>query len=105
MMSQSTASMDKQTPLSVERQLLLAKRLRGRAGSGSDSRQILTRGPGETAPLSAAQHQLWVADQMKPGNPAYNVPVAYRVLGELDLCALETSLNRIVQRHEILRTS
>jgi amino acid adenylation domain-containing protein len=56
-------------------------------------------------PLSFAQRRLWVLDQMEPNNPLYNVPRALRVRGEVNAQALETALNGIVARHEILRTA
>ena len=48
---------------------------------------------------------MWIIDQMLPGNPAYNIPVAYRVRGELDVRALEESFNQIICRHESWRTT
>jgi hypothetical protein len=42
---------------------------------------------------------------LEPGNPAYNIPGAIRLSGELDVTALERSLNEIVRRHESLRTT
>ncbi len=36
---------------------------------------------------------------------AYNMPVAFRLSGQLDVEALQWSLNEIVRRHEILRTT
>ncbi len=56
-------------------------------------------------PLSFAQQRLWFLDQLDPNSPAYNMPVALRLDGKLDREALERSLNAIVARHEILRTS
>jgi len=56
-------------------------------------------------PLSFAQERLWLLDQMQPGNPAYNIPAAVRLLGLLDRAALERSLKAILQRHEALRTN
>ena len=56
-------------------------------------------------PLSFAQQRLWFIDQLEPGNPAYNVPAAIRLQGRLDERALERSLNEVVRRHEILRTT
>ena len=42
---------------------------------------------------------------MTPGNPAYNIPVAYRLCGALDVRALEGSFNEIIKRHEAWRTT
>ncbi|HEX8129281.1 MAG TPA: amino acid adenylation domain-containing protein, partial [Pyrinomonadaceae bacterium] len=56
-------------------------------------------------PLSFAQQRLWFLDQLVPGNPFYNVPVAVRLNGQLDTDALERSLNVILSRHEVLRTT
>jgi amino acid adenylation domain-containing protein len=56
-------------------------------------------------PLSFAQQRLWFLDRFDPGNPAYNIPAAFRFRGPLDRPALEASLGEIVRRHEVLRTS
>ena len=44
-------------------------------------------------------------DQITPGNPAYNLPVGFRILGRLDATALEYAFNEIIRRHEALRTT
>src|SRR5688572_16317611 len=56
-------------------------------------------------PSSFAQQRLWVLDQMDPGACAFNMSAAVRLTGELDIEALERSLNEIVRRHESLRTA
>ncbi|ASS75351.1 hypothetical protein CIG75_10345 [Tumebacillus algifaecis] len=56
-------------------------------------------------PLSFAQERLWVLDRLMPGNTAYNIPFALSMIGELDDEALEWSINEIIKRHEILRTT
>ena len=56
-------------------------------------------------PLSFAQQRLWFLQQMNPQSPVYNMPVASRLLGKLNVKALEQALNEIVQRHEVLRTT
>lgn len=56
-------------------------------------------------PLSFQQQRLWFLDQMEPGSPVYNVPVALRIQGALNLQVAEQSLNAIIQRHEVLRTN
>ena len=55
-------------------------------------------------PLSYAQQRLWFLDQLEPGGAAYNLSIAFRLTGVLDVTALEKSLDAIVRRHEILRT-
>src|SRR5262249_22979634 len=64
-----------------------------------------TRGPPPTAtlPLSFAQERLWFLDQLEPDNPFYNVPVALRVRGALDVGVLERSLQSVLERHHVLR--
>ncbi|MBV9788698.1 MAG: amino acid adenylation domain-containing protein, partial [Chloroflexi bacterium] len=56
-------------------------------------------------PLSFAQQRLWFLSQMDPSSPAYNIPNAMRIRGPLNIAALEHSLNTIVRRHEVLRTT
>lgn len=56
------------------------------------------------APLSFAQQRLWFLHQLDPDNAAYNVPLYYRLSGQLDVVVLEHSLNEIIRRHEVLRT-
>jgi amino acid adenylation domain-containing protein len=56
------------------------------------------------APLSFAQQRLWFLHQLDPDSAAYNLPVYYRLSGQLNITALERSLNEVVRRHEILRT-
>jgi amino acid adenylation domain-containing protein/non-ribosomal peptide synthase protein (TIGR01720 family) len=59
---------------------------------------------GRRLPLSFAQQRLWFIDQLEPGSPVYNIPGAVWLDGELDLEVLESVINEIVRRHEILRT-
>lgn len=60
----------------------------------------------ERAPtLSFAQERLWFFDQIEPDSGAYNIPRMLRLRGPLDVHALQRSVNEIVLRHEVLRTS
>ena len=97
--------MDKQAPLSEEKRRLLALRLKGSAHAPAESRAIPGRAAGRHPALSAAQHQMWIIEQMNPGNPAYHIPVAYRLIGELEVGALQESFNEIIRRHEVWRTT
>jgi amino acid adenylation domain-containing protein/FkbH-like protein len=56
-------------------------------------------------PLSSVQERLWFLDQVSPGGHAYNVPLALRLKGALDISALRRALNEVVRRHEALRTT
>ncbi|MFE1744005.1 amino acid adenylation domain-containing protein [Coleofasciculus sp. H7-2] len=56
-------------------------------------------------PLSFSQARLWFVNQLQPGTPAYNIPIAVRLTGRLDVPVLVRSIHEIIQRHEILRTS
>lgn len=60
---------------------------------------------GDVFPLSYAQQRLWFLSMFEPESALYNLPAVVRLAGQLDLAALETALNTIIQRHEILRTS
>ncbi|UQV46665.1 amino acid adenylation domain-containing protein [Janthinobacterium lividum] len=54
--------------------------------------------------LSFAQQRLWFLAQMEGVSQAYHIPGAVRLTGALDRVALERTLDRIVARHEALRT-
>lgn len=70
------------------------------------NQQTITKTPrDQDPPLSFAQQRLWFVDQLEKDSPAYNMPAALRLKGALNINALERSLNEIVRRHEILRTS
>ncbi|HEY0603237.1 MAG TPA: amino acid adenylation domain-containing protein [Herpetosiphonaceae bacterium] len=74
-------------------------------GTAASPQSIPVRGSDEPAPLSFAQQRLWFLDQLEPNNPFYNLPLAVRLRGVLDLAALTHSFNTILQRHEVLRTT
>ncbi|HYU31238.1 MAG TPA: 2,3-diaminopropionate biosynthesis protein SbnA [Thermoanaerobaculia bacterium] len=61
-------------------------------------------GAQEGLPLSFAQQRLWLIDQLEPGNPAYNVPLAVRLTGEVAPALVERIFAEVVRRHEALRT-
>src|SRR6185295_14277713 len=57
------------------------------------------------APLSFAQERLWFLDQLTPGSAVYNVPLALRLKGHLDVAAMRVALTGVVARHAVLRTT
>ncbi len=56
-------------------------------------------------PLTFAQLRLWFLDQLEPGQTSYLIPWALRIRGKLDVAAITSSLQQIVARHEIFRTT
>ncbi|WP_426811136.1 amino acid adenylation domain-containing protein [Pseudomonas sp. WOUb67] len=66
---------------------------------------IPARAPGEALALSYAQQRQWFLWQMDPQGSAYNIPVALRLKGDLDLQALQASFDALIARHETLRTT
>ncbi|SFR29119.1 Phosphopantetheine attachment site [Lentzea waywayandensis] len=56
-----------------------------------------------TFPLSFQQHRFWYLEQLNPGG-AYHLPIVLRLAGELRVDLLREALQRVVDRHEVLRT-
>src|SRR5438445_2590216 len=104
-MSQTIAevSLIPQTELSSAKRALLDKWRRGQPAKPTGG-VIPRRNGSHPAPLSFGQQQLWFFDQLQPGSALYNVPVAMRLSGSLEVPALQKALDSIVVRHEILRT-
>ncbi|WP_066365098.1 non-ribosomal peptide synthetase/MFS transporter [Herbidospora mongoliensis] len=55
-------------------------------------------------PLSLGQERLWFLHELNPDDASYNICVTERLVGDLDVAALERALNTVVRRHEVLRT-
>jgi amino acid adenylation domain-containing protein len=65
---------------------------------------IPRRDPSAPTPASFSQELLWMLDRASPGMTAYNLPLARRLRGPLDVAALEQALTTLATRHESLRT-
>ena len=69
------------------------------------SQHILPRVPrGGRLPVTFAQQRLWFLDRVKPGQAHYNILMACRIDGRLDIAALHTAAAELARRHETLRT-
>src|SRR5688572_16737897 len=83
----------------------LARRLE-RSGLGTAPSTPIERQPDRSGPqpLSTGQERLLLAEQVLGPSPLYNVPLAAHLIGALDVRALESALNALLRRHEVLRT-
>ncbi|PSB59549.1 non-ribosomal peptide synthetase, partial [Chamaesiphon polymorphus] len=90
--------------LSPEKQQLLLRRLKSKQ-SGSQLQPIPQLESQADYPLSFAQQRLWFLQQLDPHSTNYHIPGGLRLHGELDVAALQQSLQAIVDRHGSLRAN
>lgn len=85
---------------------LLSRRIKAISNNQSHLQVIEKRKrPDLAAPLSFAQQRLWFLAQLDPNSASFHIPVAVRLIGRLNTALLEASLNEVVKRHDVLRTS
>ncbi|MGW4341045.1 condensation domain-containing protein, partial [Rhodococcus koreensis] len=83
----------------------LAQRLDGADPAAHLAPPALTpRKRPEQVPLSPAQQRVWFLNQFDTASPVYNLPLAVRFSGDLDITALSRALRDVLHRHESLRT-
>src|SRR5579864_3370205 len=79
----------------------LASRLR----DGGRARDAITRMQRpERLPLSYAQERLWFLHRLEGPSPTYNISLALRLQGELNVSAMQMAWNDVAARHESVRT-
>src|SRR6185436_9106971 len=59
----------------------------------------------ESLPLSFAQQRLWLLNQLEPDSASYHIPATIYLKGPLDKAVLRQTIEEIVRRHEVLRTT
>ncbi|MTJ53551.1 amino acid adenylation domain-containing protein [Anabaena sp. UHCC 0253] len=91
--------------LSPEKRQLLLQKLNQQKGKAAPAKIQPQSRDTQTFPLSFAQQRLWFFSQLEPESSAYNIPAAIQLTGNLNVLALENSINQIVHRHHILRTN
>ena len=84
----------------------LVEYLRQRESTVSAENTKITRRPkGISIPLSFSQQRLWLIDKLYGASSEYILPCVLKVAGQFDLDIAEKAINRILDRHESLRTS
>ena len=53
-------------------------------------------------PLSLVQENLWQLHRLTPNTAAYTMHAVFRICGQLDIIALDTAIQMVVDRHEFL---
>ncbi|WP_460724072.1 amino acid adenylation domain-containing protein, partial [Nocardia heshunensis] len=81
----------------------LAARIESHVGEGARSALVRRERPNEV-PLSLAQQRMWFLNRFDTASAVYNIPVAIRLSGELDIAALQVAVIDVIDRHESLRT-
>ena len=75
------------------------------ADSGREKSEAIAPAPrDQDVELSFAQQRLWFLNEFDPGNPHYNIPLMMRMVGRVQTGILQQALDRLVERHESLRT-
>ncbi|HEU5374256.1 MAG TPA: amino acid adenylation domain-containing protein, partial [Ktedonobacteraceae bacterium] len=75
------------------------------SGGGQSLETIQPRKPSEPVPLSSAQERIWFLHQLNPATFAYTYQCTIHFTGALHVEALQQSLNEVIRRHEIFRTT
>ena len=101
----SRISSSKRSTLSAEQLRLLEKRLRGEADHQAALAIPAQSHRTDPAPLSFAQQRLWFLDHSIPHRVAHNIALGVRMSGALNIVALRSGLNTIINRHDVFRTT
>ncbi len=91
--------------LSPEKRALLELRLKEKLQNTDTQTGAIRQATHTSAPLSFTQQRFWFLDQLEPGHPLYNEWTAVRLSGALDCAVLEQSIQELVRRHAVLRTT
>ena len=85
-------------------QLLAAEIEKLELGESGELPELKKVNRSEKIPLSFSQRRLWFLNELKPDDPSYNITNAFIIKGVLDVTLLQQSVNKMIERHEILRT-
>lgn len=79
--------------------------LNGQGDRMAETDRISPLAKRDNIPLSFSQQRLWFLDRLEPNSSAYNIALEFQIDGQLNKSALYQSLQEIVKRHEVLRTT
>ncbi len=102
---ESTVNQERISRLTPAQREMLQKRLRGEGPRSASKSVVIKRRPTLDYPITAEQEHLWLLQQIDPNVHYFNHSHAYRLKGELNIAALEQTINEMVRRHENFRTS
>ncbi|MET8982232.1 amino acid adenylation domain-containing protein [Streptomyces sp. NPDC004539] len=103
--SRIRAALDTDLELAVLFEATTVAKVAARLTGSGPRRTGLTAQPREgRLPLSYAQERLWFLHRFEGPSATYNLPVALRLSGGLDVAALTAALDDLTRRHEALRT-
>ncbi|MFT6731962.1 MAG: amino acid adenylation domain-containing protein [Polaribacter sp.] len=88
----------------MDKKARIAELLKKRGVKTQAHQSIKQLNSAEPVELSFSQQRLWYLDQLIPEQSVYNLPAAFQIDGELDKLRLNDSFNRVIQRHQSLRT-
>jgi len=95
---------DQLAKLTPQQRAVLELKLKKKRAATGVGQKITRRQETDAHPMSFSQQRLWFIDQLQPGESAYNIGYAARIQGDLNVDALEKSVQEILRRHEVLRS-
>lgn len=88
--------------LSPEKRALIEKQLREKALQKAEFKKIPVRKDTSSFPMSFNQERLWFLSNLNPHSTFYNIPAILKLSGRLNYSLLESTINKVLDRHEIL---
>jgi len=90
--------------LSAKKKALLQKLLQQEGVASGTAGPRIERRAESSSPLTPTQERVWLLEKLGHEAPVYHVPAPVRLEGPLDTAALSAAIDRIFERHEILRS-